>query len=280
MTAKMTATEASGQTRATRLWARPTSSPATMEPSRLPSPASATTTKAMPSMSTPIQGFSPRIGAVSAPATPASTDPRAHDGAVARLLEEKPGAEHEERGRHHHEEAVLRVERDSEVDAATQERRRELAHAHGAPDDDDALRDDEREAEREEELVVVPGFVEGPYPAIFDQDAQESHAQGSQEERQPEVADELDHRVEKIGAEGEEGAVGEVGDIEHAGDDGQSDAHEGVEHARSESVEDLAEEESGLHAAERPMGRFRTRGVTCLSPRLGAAPLSSNIDVR
>src|SRR2546428_4617193 len=77
MTAKMTATEASGQTSATRLWATPRSSPATMEPSRLPSPASATTTKATPSMSTPIHGFSPRIGAVSAPATPASTHPSA-----------------------------------------------------------------------------------------------------------------------------------------------------------------------------------------------------------
>src|SRR6266436_1841563 len=176
--------------------------------------------------------------------------------------------------------AVLRVERDAELDAAPQERRRELAHAHGAPDDDDALSDDEREAEGEEELVVVAGLVERAYPAIFDQHAQESHSQRSQEERQPEVADELDHRVEEIGAEGEEGAVGEVGDIEHARDDGQPDAHERVEHARGKPVEDLAEEEGGLHAAEGPMGRFRTRGVTCLSPRLVAAPLSSNIHVR
>src|SRR5499426_2747449 len=77
MTAKITATEASGHTRATRLCARPTRRPATMEPSRLPSPASATTTKAMPSMSTPIHGFNPRMGAVRAPAIPARTQPRA-----------------------------------------------------------------------------------------------------------------------------------------------------------------------------------------------------------
>src|SRR2546430_5676833 len=77
MTPKMTATEASGQTSATRLWATPTSRPATIEPNKLPSPASATTTKAMPSMSTPIHGFSPRIGAVSAPAIPARTQPSA-----------------------------------------------------------------------------------------------------------------------------------------------------------------------------------------------------------
>ena len=77
MTAKMTATEASGQNRATRLWATPTRSPAAMDPRRFPSPARATTTKAMPSMSTPMRGLSPRMGAVRAPAIPASTQPRA-----------------------------------------------------------------------------------------------------------------------------------------------------------------------------------------------------------
>ncbi len=86
MTAKITATEASGHTSATRLCATPTSRPATMEPSRLPSPASATTTNAMPSMSTPIHGLSPRIGAVRAPATPASTQPSAKAAVKSRWM--------------------------------------------------------------------------------------------------------------------------------------------------------------------------------------------------
>jgi hypothetical protein len=77
ITAKITAVEASVQYAATTACAMPISSPAAMAPSRLPSPPSATTTKAMPSMSTPIPGERPRIGAVSAPAMPARKAPRA-----------------------------------------------------------------------------------------------------------------------------------------------------------------------------------------------------------
>ena len=98
----------------------------------------------------------------------------------------------------------------------------------------------------------MASLVERPYPSILDQHAQESHAQWGEHERQPEVADELDHRVEEIRAQGEEGAVGEVRDVQHARDDGQPDAHERVEHARGEPIENLAEEQAGLHAVERP----------------------------
>src|SRR5215467_14840569 len=77
----------------------------------------------------------------------------------------------------------------------------------------------------------------------------------------------LNHRVEEIGAEGEEGAVGEVRDVEHARDDRQTDAHERVEHARGQPVENLADEEWNLHTssagsagATRFGGRFG-RGV-------------------
>src|SRR6266704_2006955 len=128
-------------------------------------------------------------------------DARAHDRPVARLLEEEPCSEHEERGGDHDEEPVLRVERDAEVDAAAQERWRELAHPHGAPDDDDALRHDQRQAEGEQELVVVPGLVERPDPAVLDEDPEQSHAEGRDHEREPEIAYELDDRIEEIGAE-------------------------------------------------------------------------------
>src|SRR6185436_18876627 len=77
ITAKITAVDASVQYAATTACATPISNPAAMAPSRLPSPPSATTTNAMPSMSTPMPGDSPRIGAVSAPAMPARNAPRA-----------------------------------------------------------------------------------------------------------------------------------------------------------------------------------------------------------
>src|SRR5205085_5192257 len=71
MTAKITAVEASVQYAATTACAMPIKRPAAIAPSRLPKPPSATTTKAIPSMSTPMPGERPRIGAVSAPAMPA-----------------------------------------------------------------------------------------------------------------------------------------------------------------------------------------------------------------
>src|SRR5207253_6112413 len=77
ITAKITAVEASVQYAATTACATPIRSPAAMAPSRLPRPPSATTTKAMPSMSTPMPGERPRIGAVRAPAMPARYAPSA-----------------------------------------------------------------------------------------------------------------------------------------------------------------------------------------------------------
>ncbi len=59
------------------LWATPIIRPAAIAPRRFPRPPSATTTNAMPSMSTPMLGESPRMGAVSAPAIPARYAPRA-----------------------------------------------------------------------------------------------------------------------------------------------------------------------------------------------------------
>src|SRR5207247_10506073 len=126
-------------------------------------------------------------------------DARAHDGAVARLLEEEPRAEHEERGSYHHEEAVLRVEGDAEIHSAPQERRRELAHPDRAPDDDDALGHDERQAERQQELVVMACLVERPDPAVLDENPKQADTEWRQQKSQPEVSDELDHGVEEIG---------------------------------------------------------------------------------
>src|SRR5574341_1646832 len=84
ITAKITACDASVQCPATIACATPMIRPAAIAPRRLPRPPSATTTKAMPSMSAPICGLRPRIGAVRAPAIPARNAPSAN-AAVKRL---------------------------------------------------------------------------------------------------------------------------------------------------------------------------------------------------
>jgi len=126
-------------------------------------------------MSTPIQGFSPRIGAVSAPgsrpaaaqrkgggeeavdvdarrATSPCLDARAHDGAVARFSR-KSQAPNTRR-------VAATSRRDGTSDRSDprsippRKRRRELAHAQGLQTMM-MLGDDEGEAERQQELVVV-----------------------------------------------------------------------------------------------------------------------------
>ncbi len=88
----------------------------------------------------------------------------------------------------------------------------------------------------------MPGLVERSDPAVLDERPEQSHAEGREHEREPEIAHKLDDRVEKIGAEGEEGAVGEVGDIEHARDDAEPDTHQGIQHPRGQPIQHLAEE--------------------------------------
>ena len=97
----------------------------------------------------------------------------------------------------------------------------------------------------------MAGLVERPDAAVLDENPKQADTQWREQESEPEVADELDHRVEEIGAEGEERAVGEVGNVQHARDDAEPDAHERVEHARGEPVQDLAEKQRDVHEAER-----------------------------
>ena len=88
----------------------------------------------------------------------------------------------------------------------------------------------------------MPGLVERPDPAVLDEDPEQSHAEGRDHEREPEIAYELDDRIEEIGAEGEEGAMGEVGDVEHPRDDAEADAHQSVQHPRGQPVQHLTDE--------------------------------------
>ena len=77
--------------------------------------------------------------------------------------------------------------------------------------------EDQRQAEGEEQLVVVPGGVEPADAGVFDHQAEQRHAERRDQQRDPEIADRRSLRVdEEIGAHGEQRAVGEVRDVEDA----------------------------------------------------------------
>ena len=57
-----------------------------------------------------------------------------------------------------------------------------MADAHWSPDDDDQLIDDEREAEGEEQLVVVAGRVEPADARVLDQQAEHRDAERSDQQ--------------------------------------------------------------------------------------------------
>jgi hypothetical protein len=118
-----------------------------------------------------------------------------------------------------------------------------MADPHRPPDDDDQLVQDEREAEGEEELVVVACGVEAANPGVFDDEAQERHSDWGQEQANPEIPDEADHRDQEVGANGKERAMREVRDVEHARDERKPEPHQGVQHPGRDPVKDLAEKE-------------------------------------
>src|SRR5262249_1520795 len=168
-------------------------------------------------------------------------------------------------GNRHDEEAILRIEREAEVDAAAQDRRRQVADAHRSPDDDDQLIEDQRKAEGEEQLIVVPGRVKAPDAGVLDRDAEQRDAERGHEEPEPEVANGADDRDEEIGADGEERAVREVREVEDAGDEREPEPHQGIQHARRDPVEDLAEEEVqfGVRAT---IPSVRSSAIVALAP--------------
>jgi hypothetical protein len=116
-----------------------------------------------------------------------------------------------------------------------------VADAHRPPDHDDQLIEDEREAEGEQELIVVPGGVEAAHARVLDEQAEDRDTQRGNQQSEPEIAQRCRDRDQKIRAHGEQRAVGEVGDIEHARDERQAEAHQGVQHPGGDPVEDLPE---------------------------------------
>ena len=63
-------------------------------------------------------------------------------------------------------------------------RRRQVADADRPPDEDDGLAEDQRQAEGEEQLVVVPGGVQPPDADVLDGQPQQRNAERRDEAAQ------------------------------------------------------------------------------------------------
>src|SRR5262245_35426065 len=178
-------------------------------------------------------------------------DAGAHDRPVARLFEEKPGGDYEQPRNHHDEEAVLGIEGKAQVDPAAQDVGGKLADPDRAPDDDDGFGQDERQAEGEQELVIVPCRVEPAYARVLDREPEQRHSERGQHEAEPEITQGGDRGDGQVRAHGEERAMREVGNVEYPRDQRESQPHQGVQHPRGDPVQDLAEKEIQRDSAQK-----------------------------
>ena len=99
---------------------------------------------------------------------------------------------------------------------------------------------DERNREQKQKLIIVMCPIEPPYPLAFDNKAHQHYQEGTDKDPQVKRIRPIGDGECEIGAKGIECAMGKVGDIEDAQHDGQADADHRIQHARGQTVQNLA----------------------------------------
>ena len=170
-----------------------------------------------------------------------------HEDAEPGAVEQQIDQAEDERAEPDEEQIVGRDHLAEDVDRALQARRPRADEVVRPPDDDGEVLDDQRHAERGEQLEQVGRAVDAAQQRHLDQRADQRHDQRSAHETAPEAeraVEPLGQRVGHIGAEHVEGAVGEVHDAGDAEDDRQPAGDEEQRRRAGEAGQELGEEEA------------------------------------